>query len=206
MVSWLISDNCFISLNTTGFRFLWPNHAYLIFFCTDNMLAFVYNKTGLFWALCRGKKRFPFLFLNYAIFPFYRIRDMLSFVCREILLFFTLLHREKDFYFLLQNYIVCSVAAWEKRFSFWRIEGQITLFLALMYRKHALVCSAPDCVVFSFLHGKGFFISQLNRAVLSCISRATRFFLFCFLITPFWALSHNKTCLVCFRCFSFLCY
>ena len=58
MVSWLISDNCFISLNTTGFRFLWPNHAYLIFFCTDNMLAFVCNKTGLFWALCRGKKTF----------------------------------------------------------------------------------------------------------------------------------------------------
>ena len=63
---------------------------------------------------------------------------------------------------------------------FERIEGQITLFLVLMYRKHALVYSALDCVVFSFLHGKGFFISQLNRAVLSGISRTTRLFLFCF--------------------------
>ena len=56
----------------------------------------------------------------------------------------------------------------------------MTLFLALIPRKHALVCSALSHVVFGFLHGKGFFISQLNRAVLSRISSTTRFFFFCF--------------------------
>ena len=54
-----------------------------------------------------------------------------------------------------------------------------------MPRKHPLVCSTLSHVVFGSFHGKGFFISQFNRAVLSRISSTTRFFLFCCWITLF---------------------
>ena len=54
-----------------------------------------------------------------------------------------------------------------------------------MPRKHPLVCSALSHVVFGSFHGKGFFISQFNRAVLSRISSTTRFFFFCCWITLF---------------------
>ena len=180
-------------VQNNGFSLSWPNHANFSFLIAALCLfvCLFVTKLGCFDLYLAENNVFPFSFLNYAVFCFMALETCfhsfaVKFCC------FNVMAPKKGFLFSVARLCCLRRCRTGKKVFFLfaanhtnffskskRIEGQITLFLALMPRKHALVCSALSHVVFAFFHGKGFFISQLNRAVLSRISSTTRFFLFC---------------------------
>ena len=190
-VLWLVSDNRLYHSTQRVFAFLCPNHAHFSFFCTDNMLAFVCNKTGLFWVLSRGKERFPFFVPQLRCFPLCRIRDIVSFVCREFCCFNVMAPEKRISIFCCK--IILSAAFSHGKKVFFLFAANCTNFLSVLVKtnwrpNHAVFSfNAPEAC-FGFLCGKlrcfrlftwkRFLYSQLNRAVLSCISRTRRFLLF----------------------------
>ena len=188
MVFWLVQENRFILFKTTGFCFLGQITLISAFLQRQYVCLFA-TKLGCFDLYLAENNVFPFSFLNYAVFCFMALETCFHSFALKFCCFNVMAPKKGLLFSVARLYCLRRCRTGKKVFFLFaanhtlsqskRIEGQITLFLALMSRKHPLVCSALSHVVFGFFHGKGFFISQFNRAVLSRISSTTRFFLSC---------------------------